>query len=380
MKRFTALILSLILIITLCACSAETIFGPYGEPLTAKQLDDKTFYYYKQLNEKEQKAYGNIYNNISEHPEKIRIAALNDEELSRVFLAFSYDNPEIICLSNTCRAVSAGGRCYFVPNYLCSANECKNLTAQFESNASEILSKTTPEMSDYDKELYFHDALFNICDYDNSAAPPWTSYTAAGALVNGSAVCEGYSRAMQYLLNEAGIENHLITGKAVDSKSNIEGHMWNIVSVDGKNYHLDSTWDDPTGISGKTPSHAYFNLTDKEISRNHSNFSPADPNCSDTEFNYHRKNGQYFEKYNNEALNDMVTAVVNAVKRGDDAVEFAFGSKEEYEKASKDLFKNKKIHRLFERANIALGQNELRTNSVEYHEDKEMFIIYITLK
>lgn len=380
MKKFTALLTSLLLIITLCGCNPEEVFGYYGDPLTEEQLSEKTFYYYKHLSEKEQKAYGSMYNSVSEHPERIRVAALSNEELSRVFLAFSYDNPEIICIDNNCQAVRVGGRCYFEPNYLCSAEECNDLTAEFKNKASEILANTTPEMSDYDKELYFHDTLFNICDYDGADSASWTSYTAAGALVCGSAVCEGYARAMQYLMNEAGIENYLITGEAVNSNNEREGHMWNIVTLDGKNYHLDLTWDDPTGISGKTPTRAYFNITDEEISRNHFNLSPANPGCNNTELNFHRKNGQYFENYNDEAVNKMVDAVVNAVKRGDDAVEFAFGDEASYKKAVKDLFKKRKINRVFERANIALGQKTLRTASIQYHENKEMNMIYIVLK
>lgn len=42
-------------------------------------------------------------------------------------------------------------------------------------------------------------------------------------------------------------------------------HMWNMVTIDGRNYHLDATWDD----SEDYPRHTFFNLTTEEILRTH---------------------------------------------------------------------------------------------------------------
>lgn len=382
MKRWIALLLALVLAVGLCGCDgkAADIFSFSGEYLTEQQLSNHTFYYYNELNDLEKRAYGSIYNEIFEHPEKIRIPKLDDEQLNRVFLSLSYDNPELLCLANTCRAVSAGGRCYFEPDYICTSSECGNMTAQTRQKADEILSGIRPDMSDYEKELYFHDELFRICDYDNSAETSRDSYTVYGALVKGSAVCEGYSRAMQYLLDSVGIKNYLITGKAANSDGSVEGHMWNIVTIDNKNYHLDATWDDPTGISEETPSRAYFNITDEMISRNHFDFEPQYPNCKSTDSNFHYKNGLYFSSYNDSVMNDMVNAVAESVKRGDDAAELIFKDKATYNKAVNDLFENGKIHRLFERVNVVLGSRKIGTHSIQYHENPDMYVLYLTLK
>lgn len=382
MKRWIALLLALVLSVALCGCDGKAVkvFSFSGEYLTEQQLSNHTFYYYNKLSETEKQAYGSIYNEIFDHPEKIRIPQLDDEQLNRVFQSLSYDNPELLCLANTCRAISAGGRCYFVPDYVCTADECSNMTAQTRQKADEILSGIRSDMSDYEKELYFHDELFRICDYDNSGEILRDSYTVYGALVKGSAVCEGYSRAMQYLLDRVGIRNYLITGKAKNSDGSVEGHMWNIVTIDNKNYHVDATWDDPTGISEKTPSHAYFNVTDEMISRNHYDFEPQNPGCTSMENNYHYKNGLYFKEYGDSVMNDMVNGVSEAVKRGDDAAELIFKDKSSYDKAVKDLFDNKKIYRLFERANVVLGSKQLKTHSVQYHENPDMYVLYLTLK
>ena len=53
--------------------------------------------------------------------------------------------------------------------------------------------------------------------------------------------------------------------------------MWNNVNIDGKNYHLDLTWDDYDNDSAAV-SHSYFNLSDDMIKANHFNLAPSDNN------------------------------------------------------------------------------------------------------
>lgn len=75
----------------------------------------------------------------------------------------------------------------------------------------------------------------------------------------GRRYARGYSRAMQLLLHEAGMKATLVGG--FDDQN--VAHMWNMVTIDGRNYHLDATWDD----SEDYPRHTFFNLTTEEILR-----------------------------------------------------------------------------------------------------------------
>ncbi len=106
----------------------------------------------------------------------------------------------------------------------------------------------------YEIELQLHDILCETVIY--SETPDVLSYTAYGALVRGDAVCEGYTRAMQLLLYEFGIRSIPVVGFTH------EPHMWNLVEIDDKWYHLDVTFDDH--ILGAR--HEFFNLTDPGIS------------------------------------------------------------------------------------------------------------------
>lgn len=68
-------------------------------------------------------------------------------------------------------------------------------------------------------------------------------YTAYGALMNKSAVCQGYAMLFYRLMLEAGVEVRLVSG-AVDGV----GHSWNIVAPENKNeyYHIDCTYGSTT--------------------------------------------------------------------------------------------------------------------------------------
>ena len=57
-----------------------------------------------------------------------------------------------------------------------------------------------------------------------------------GVLIEGYGTCNGYADAMAIFLDKLNVINYKISN---------EEHIWNLVYLDGKWYHLDLTWDDP---------------------------------------------------------------------------------------------------------------------------------------
>ena len=107
---------------------------------------------------------------------------------------------------------------------------------EFEEAASKILAGVKPEWNNEQKALYLHDVLITGMDYDFSM----DKYNAYNALVEHSAVCQGYSLAYEYLCEHAGM---ICTVVYTDQG----GHAWNLVEINGKGYYVDCTWDDPVG-------------------------------------------------------------------------------------------------------------------------------------
>lgn len=137
-----------------------------------------------------------------------------------------------------------------------------------ETAVAQFLREIPSGLNEYDRELLIHDLLVRDIVYDEEAAANGVfgdSSTSYGALVEKKALCSGYALAAKLLLNRVGIS--CMTVKGV---SNGEAHMWNIVSIDRRWYHLDVTWDDPMlYTSGDYTSYEYFNLTDDNILCDH---------------------------------------------------------------------------------------------------------------
>lgn len=106
--------------------------------------------------------------------------------------------------------------------------------------------------------LAVHDYIALHTDYDDSASPKRISYTAYGALVNGQAVCSGYSTACELLLSTKNIPVIIASSDAMD-------HAWNVVKLGKHWYHMDITWDDPYPDNPNYVSYRYFLRTDKEL-------------------------------------------------------------------------------------------------------------------
>lgn len=122
-----------------------------------------------------------------------------------------------------------------------------------------LLNNIQPDMSDYEKEKAIHDYLVNHFSYDQD----FDIYTIRGFLQNNEGVCQAYADTFQLLMNLIGIQ--CITQSGI---ANGVSHAWNIVLLDGEWYNVDVTWDDP--ISTKDIlRYDYFNITDKQLSKDH---------------------------------------------------------------------------------------------------------------
>ncbi|HHL3303906.1 TPA: S-layer homology domain-containing protein [Bacillus cereus] len=139
--------------------------------------------------------------------------------------------------------------------------ETKEQTEYVMKQAKAIVSSITQVgMDDHEKVKAIHDYVVKHISYDTS----YKAYTAYEALVNRSAVCQGYALLTYQLLKEAGIENHFVTGTGDG-----QPHAWNLVKIENKWYHLDTTFDDPVPDEQGRVTYSYFNLSDEQIARNH---------------------------------------------------------------------------------------------------------------
>ncbi|WP_155970533.1 MAG6410 family transglutaminase-related lipoprotein [Streptococcus ruminantium] len=104
------------------------------------------------------------------------------------------------------------------------------------NKAAEEIVKAFEGLSDVEKVKAAHDWLVDNVDYVARSGQDQSAYS---ALVEKKTVCAGYGHGLKLLLDKMGIPSQILVGPAGN-----ERHLWNIVELDGKWYHVDATWDD----------------------------------------------------------------------------------------------------------------------------------------
>lgn len=129
-----------------------------------------------------------------------------------------------------------------------SVNTAKaGIPASAAAYAAEIVASFS-SASDYEKLVGYKNTICELVDYNydavntdfSSEVDPWQIIYVFDRDPTTKVVCEGYAKAFQYLCDLTNFQSDIrcfsIAGYMEGS-----GHMWNIVSIDGKNYLADVT-------------------------------------------------------------------------------------------------------------------------------------------
>lgn len=167
---------------------------------------------------------------------------------------------------------------YYI-TYLSTPQKEKVVDAEVKKIAKQIF---TAGMSDFQKVKAVNDYIVLNTEYSyNTKGSPYMVHT---LLTEGKAVCQAYALLAYRLLQEIGMDVYYVTGMAGG-----EYHAWNMVKVDGKWYHLDTTWNDPVFKDGDRRKgsyirYKYFLVPDSVISKDHQISSHGFPKATDDRF------------------------------------------------------------------------------------------------
>ena len=171
-----------------------------------------------------------------------------------------------------------------INNYVHPYNTFSHIETEFD-NLGKVTIDITKTYSDHDirlinnkvdkiyKELYnekdtpqenikrFHDYIINNTIYDSDRSDNniivYKSDTAYGPLFEGYAICGGYTDLMQLFLEKMNLKSYRVSSYL---------HIWNVVEIDDKWYHIDLTWDDPITPDGSNRlSHDYMLIDTKKL-------------------------------------------------------------------------------------------------------------------
>ncbi|MBR5152300.1 MAG: hypothetical protein IKW60_02075 [Clostridia bacterium] len=309
-----------------CPYMLRPFMAEEEEDLEFADVSKREYYGYTVLKKENLKyayAYRWLANGLLNKDEEIVLidAHITKDEFDMVLQAVINDHPELYYL-NCSGGVTYSQLCFplvkhvykFRPDYIEEYMDERS-AAVFQYAVTDILKRSgaRPSMSEYDKAIMIHNELAARIQYDNDSLAGYTAdmqeaskienaqeqqtamiqviakyadiHTAYNALVKGTAVCDGYVKAYQYLLREVGILSHMATGYGAGG-----GHAWNLVRLDGEWYYTDLTWDDnKNGLVF----YAYFNMDDAQLAdTQHVLDNPYDmPECTSTDLNYYTVNG-----------------------------------------------------------------------------------------
>lgn len=123
--------------------------------------------------------------------------------------------------------------------YKYSADEHQQLIDRFLKAADEMLATVTPDMSDIEKAKNIYHAICTRMVYDDSALEDLERKDSYFAYLHNSGVCVTFANVYNQLLTQVGIKSTLATCE-YDATM---GHVWSVVTLDGKDYFCDPTFE-----------------------------------------------------------------------------------------------------------------------------------------
>ncbi len=343
---------------------------------------------YSELDDSCRTCYMEIYAILSDMLEKVELSTLDTEEVDLAFRAVMVDHPEIFYVKGYSIGKYMNGnvlkKIVFSGTYTMPKDKAQAASQRVDDYVQRVIDNAPRDAGDFVTIKYVYDYLIRNNEYVLDSE---NNQNILSVVDNGKTVCQGYTKAMQLILNRMGIFCTLVNGKAcgrngvpdaeeLKDSQNAEwgGHVWNIVKCNGMYYNVDVTWGDAAitlmNTDGSLTSdidinYEFFLVDDAELIGTHDPEPVVRmPKCNTMEDNYYNHEGVYFTKIDPDQLYR--------------AFESAYASGETHvflKAASADVFKALKIH-LFDDQNIFeyLG----RTN-VRYVEFAERNLIMISL-
>lgn len=369
--------------------------------LTADREPVSSAYGYDSLTEEMQADYRAMEDCFTGHGESFDIETDSLDDYSRIRRAYDEDHPEQFWNASTFSYAETDSGYTVYPDYTFTEENIADAKERLDSAVAAILEKAPEQASDYEMELYLHDALITHCEYDITADHCYDAY---GALAEGRAVCSGYARAFSLLCRRMGIRCISINGESVDfSKAENQGeekqevgedesadsaesggeqtlaHQWNCVNIEGDWYQTDVTWDDRRD---KMPVYHFFNITAAEMEQTHTiypvytddnavwehRYNSVLPDCTATAFNYYNKTGAVIHDLGDD--NDMVALLIDAARNRRITVNFKIDEALDADAVSNE-FRSSYCYKWMEGANHYNRDNPKITEATYFYYNKK---------
>lgn len=144
----------------------------------------------------------------------------------------------------------------------------KNEAIKIVEAIEKIEKGINPRWSQLQKLIYVYDRLKTGIMYDPKYEKKFScEIRSLRGLLTKQTVCAGYSMILKEFMDRQGIECEYVEGS---THANGDGaHAWNIITIDGKKYPIDLTWDNTAFRSGKSKTFDWLGQNIKDFSKKH---------------------------------------------------------------------------------------------------------------
>lgn len=257
-------------------------------------------YYFSTLNKEEKIAYQNLLSAFRSFNEfcYVKRRGFNFDRLFDVFIGVLEDNPSVFYVDDRMDANIVGEYYLVKVTYSIRRHQVKSYEEKITEFLENNFSKYRSGYSEYQKALIIHDFLVENMTYKDDGKS--IRHNVIGPIFENVGVCEGFSELAKLIGDYIGVNIQCIYG---DIPHSDEGHMWNLVNIEGDWYHMDVTYDLGANDVIRVP-HRYFLIPDSFASLNHYWVKKNYPLCNFTKYNYYIKEGLIFSERN--ALKDYI--------------------------------------------------------------------------
>lgn len=225
------------------------------------------------------KAYNEIYSAFKNFDDIIDVefSDLTPGNVEKYLTMVLKDNPELFFIGQGMKydVNSEGFVSRIYPKYTYTKQAYKSSLEFCEREVQKIIFLLDSQMSHYDIALFVHDYLCTHYEYDTSGEGD----NMYDFLRSGRGNCQGYTFTYTYILRKCGLN---VSFAASDSLM----HIWNVIELEDKWFHVDVTWDDPVPDVGGTAMHKYFLFSDlyaQELGHN-DYYTPGEIMCTSEEY------------------------------------------------------------------------------------------------
>ena len=294
--------------------SESTPLETQEETGVSRQTRHRTGYAYDTLPVDQKILYDEILEGLEQREQEAELSTVDESTLSKVFQCVMNDHPEIFYVDGYSYTKYKTGteitRITFQGNYLYEDTEIAERQLKIDNIVTGIFDGMPAGLDDYGMVKYLYEYVIEHTQYRLDAPD---SQNICSVFLKGESVCQGYAKALQYLLQEAGLESTLVLGYVESG----DGHAWDLVQMDGDWYYVDPTWGDASYqieegngdydvAETPTMNYDYLGVTTRQLLATHriDNVVPM-PVCDSMKDNYYVREGAYFTQIDTEQLQTL---------------------------------------------------------------------------